>query len=63
MLKRLLTFIPIICGISIIMIGFILIVTLTLKQSSAVTFTLVGIYTFIVAVLFGTIAKKVYLAL
>ncbi|MFD1850880.1 hypothetical protein [Oceanobacillus bengalensis] len=62
MLPRLLFIIPIIVGAGIIMLGLMLIITLTLNQPPALTYTLVGIHTFIITVLFGKLAKKIYLS-
>lgn len=58
MRQRLLTLIPIISGLAITIIGMVLIVTLTLKQPPALTYTLVGVYAFIVCLIFGKLAKN-----
>ncbi len=60
MLQRFLTLIPIISGVTITIIGMALIATLTLKQPPFLTNILAGIYAFIVCLIFGKIAKKVY---
>lgn len=61
MLRRFLTLIPIMVGLAIIIIGgLMLIVPLTLNQPMALTITLVSVFTFVVALIFGKIAKRVY---
>ncbi|MHA6253481.1 hypothetical protein [Oceanobacillus sp. CAU 1775] len=61
MLRRSLTLIPIMVGTAIIIIGeLMLIVPLTLNQPMALTITLAGVFTFVVALIFGKMAKRVY---
>lgn len=60
MMQRLVTLIPIISGLTITIIGMMLIVTLTLKQPAILTYILAGVYAFTVCLIFGKVTKKIY---